>query len=623
MSIWKKPEEAVSVLLARLDKAKEDSNCLRATATEDGLLSKFKGIEEELEGMKDLYPSIKRWEKRVTDQFCALEQELDDDIFKDPEMRNEVHQKLDLIHHDIEELKDLISMVDTGVTDKLRTMSFRPRHDDDYVMSDETVFSQEWVDLGIEEKIFDSKGMSSLLASFHCLESSQVKMCLLCLSIFPENSVIKKKSLIYWWMGEGIVSRNTNQTAEEVGEQVFRQLLNQGFIKPSRENRTLNQTSNEVGELVFEQLLNQGFIKPTGQSRSLMSVNSFMVYPWVRRMLILAAEENGFLKFFNRQRPCNGERRAFLWQQVDSYSMANGDREEDLLTVFNVMEQYLGTRAEWLAKLRKVEVLQLGRWQNSVTHHIEVENQALLNGLGSQKHLKYLSLRGISRIETLPPTITGLISLKILDLRACHNLEKLPLGISAMKNLTHLDVSECYLLESMPKGLEHLLHLQVLKGFVIGKEDRHSCKIGDLERLRSLRKLSIRVSNQREAYQKDQLPRLSSLSDLIRNLTISWGGVSSPGVEDLISLPQSLRKLGLRCFPLEAVPNWMWPSRLPNLDKLYISGGNLGSLEHQDSRNWTVKILRLEHLTNFGIDYGSLFPQLLYSNKVHIQIQQA
>ncbi|KAL7158044.1 hypothetical protein ABFS83_02G116700 [Erythranthe nasuta] len=564
MSIRKKPEEAVSVLLGRLKKAKE-------AATEDAvdscLVFKFNEIEKELNGMKEFYPKIKSWEKGVTDQFCTLEQGLDDDIFKDPE----ISHKLDLIKNDIEKLKSLISMVD---------ISFQPNYEPatrgyDH---DQTV-SEEWVNLGIENKIFESKGMSRLLASFHCVESPQVKMCLLCLSIFPEKSVIKKKPIIYWWMGEGLVAKNNNQTAEEVGEQVFQQLINQGFIKPN--------------------------IDPKAK----WSVSSFVVYPWVRRMLIIVAEENGFLQFTTPpRRPLNCKRRAFLWQENDTYNsiVGDGEREQDLLTVFNVKVQYLGTRIDWLAKLKKAEVLQMGRWQNSATHHIEVEDQALLlNDLGSQKKLKYLSLRGISRIEALPPSIVKLVSLQILDLRACHNLEKLPKDMSALKNLTHLDISECYLLESMPKGLQHLLDLQVLKGFVLGDI---SCTIGDLARIKNLRKLSIRVSNQGDT---GQLMSLVGLSDL-RILTISWTGESS-STSSLAALPQSLRKLDLRCVPFEAVPEWLWPSRLPDLEKLYIRGGKLSSLDHTDTdREWkAVKFLRLEYLTEFEIDQRSLFPQLV------------
>ena len=80
-----------------------------------------------------------------------------------------------------------------------------------------------------------------------------------------------------------------------------------------------------------------------------------------------------------------------------------------------------------MAKMKHLEVLQLGRWlQGSPKHHIEVESEEFLKELRDQKELKYLSLRGISRISELPLSIFQLESLETLDLKACHNLETLP-----------------------------------------------------------------------------------------------------------------------------------------------------------------------------------------------------
>lgn len=543
MSVRKKPEKAVPVLVARLSKAKE--HAMRVVADRE-LGSKFDDIESQLNLMTDSLSKIKNWEKKVVEQLCVLEQVLDDDIFtfNDPNSQPQLHHKLELIQQDVAKLKTLISKVDQTLTLKLGGMSFKPRNpprDDDG--DRHTVVSQEWADLGVEDKIFDSDAMSTLSTSFHCLHTSQLKMCALCLPI-------KKRPLIYWWMGEGLVAKTGNATAEEVGEQAFQELLHEGFIKPT-------------------------------------TANSFIVYPWIRRMLILLAQKTGFLKFSPNGTPCDGQRRAFLWRGNE------GEREEDVLTVFNINEQYLGDRPEWLRRLQKVEVLQMGRWQHSAAHHIEAEDyKGLFNGLGSQKHLKYLSLRGISRIESLPRSIRKLVSLQILDLRACHNLEKLPHGLMELRNLTHLDVSECYLLETMPKGLEHLSSLQVVKGFVVGGPGRNACRIGDMARLQQLRKLGLRVRNQGN----DQLGSLVNFQAL-RILTISWGVVSS---ETVVSLPASLTKLDLRSVPFEAVPEWMHASKVPNLEKLYVTGGKLNSISRHDYPR--VKFLRLKYLQSHQQD---------------------
>ncbi|KAL8458028.1 hypothetical protein ACS0TY_035778 [Phlomoides rotata] len=294
----------------------------------------FDEFRTELESITDVFPDIKSWEKTMIDQFCDLEQELDNDIFKDPKMKSEAVEKLGLMTTGIRDLKVLIPRVDKGIS-MLRAISFKHRDlpgDDDH----QTV-CPKWVDLGVENKLVEGDLLSSFLASFHCLSGSQqAKMCSLCLSVFPKN-------------------------------------------RPSNENKSL-------------------------------SVSSFVIDPWIHRMLILIAKENLFFEFSSEWTPCNGNRRAFLCQENDaSHSMRiSGEKEaEDLMMVFNVNEQYLRMKPE---RLRKVEVMQMGRWQNSVTHHIEVEDQKLFNTLGFQKHLKYLSLRGISRVESLPASISKLIS---------------------------------------------------------------------------------------------------------------------------------------------------------------------------------------------------------------------
>ncbi|KAH6824565.1 hypothetical protein C2S53_010379 [Perilla frutescens var. hirtella] len=585
MSVRKKPEKAVPVLLGRLSKAKDHALLVLAVADDSDqnqnhcqnhnheLISKFNDIESKLKQMTDSLSKIKNWEKKVVDQFCALDQVLDDEIFtfKDAEIESQVKDKLTLIEEDVDKLKILISTVDQSVTLKLGGMSIKPRsledEDYDHPHHHHTV-SQKWAELGVEDRIISkSDAMSALCSSFHCLDNSgsgHIKMCLLSLSVFPENTPIKKRPLIYWWIGEGFVAKTVNSTAEAAGEQVLQELLNEGFIKPT------STTTNNM--------------------------NSFIVYPWIRLMLIQLAHKNNFLRFSSKGSltPCNGNRRSFLRRGGDTDATNNdGERVEDLLTVFNVDEQYLGSRSEWLSRLHRVEVLQMGRWQDSVTHHIEVEDyEEVFKGLGSQKHLKYLSLRGISRIETLPRSMKKLVSLQILDLRACHNLEKLPPSISEMRNLTHLDVSECYLVESMPRGLERLSNLQVLKGFVAGSNSRNSCKISDLQGLEHLRKLGVRVRD----LGNEQIGSVHNLTMALRILTISWGVVSSE--IPVMALPPALTKLDLRSVPFEAVPEWLQPPALPaNLEKLYIKGGmlKLGNINHHDYSK--VKDLRFKYLT--------------------------
>ncbi|PRQ48505.1 putative leucine-rich repeat domain, L domain-containing protein [Rosa chinensis] len=434
----------------------------------------------------------------------------------------------------------------------------------------------------------ESDVIANIRRSYEDLDGTELKVCLLSLSIFPENNAIKKRPLIYWWIGEGFITSTKEKRAEEIGEEIFEKLMRKDLIQP--------------GE---------------GEPNCELLVKSCTMHPWIRRMLISLASEARLFHFDS------------IWPMMPSYSIPTwrraclvskdpvkvepipeGAELNTLLTLFNVNVQYLDLEQKRLEELKKVEVLQLGRWQNSPTHHIELEHrrsvgassaEGILNGLGAQKYLKYLSLRGISRITQLPDSILSLISLEILDLRACHDLERLPSDISSLKKLTHLDVSECFLLEGMPKGLQKLASLQVLKGFLIGTLKKTPCRLGELAKLKNLRRLSIHLGNE-ASVQQGEFTKLEGVSSL-RHLKISWGVLSSNFKKDIdkesgkLSFPSNLEKLDLQGLPISNLPEGLKPSKLKKLKKLYIMGGELNSLSHgETNEHWKVEILRLHFL---------------------------
>ncbi|KAI9085135.1 hypothetical protein K1719_032951 [Acacia pycnantha] len=336
----------------------------------------------------------------------------------------------------------------------------------------------------------------------------------------------------------------------------------------------------EKGEEAFEQLLDLELLIPYRTDKS-PRVSKFQIFPWVRYMLISEAKKEKLLSLQGGipQFDPSYFRRACL---IDGQS----ESMETLRTIFNVNERDLDFQHQWLAKLKDLVVLQLGRWQVSPTHHIEVRDESFLTGLKTQKLLKYLSLRGISKITALPESIKELVSLEILDLKACHNLETLPDGIASLRKLTHLDVSECYLLDSMPKGIDKLTSLQVLKGFLIG----------------SSQKTPIRIKHLQKDFEK------------LECLKISWGKAVK---EYSLSFPSKLKKLDLEGIPHETKPEWLSPSKLGNLETLCIKGGKLQVLLVVGEEWHNVKYLVLKY-TNINMKQikeetrKSVFPSLQY-----------
>ncbi|KAG5224232.1 disease resistance RPP13 protein [Salix suchowensis] len=356
------------------------------------------------------------------------------------------------------------------------------------------------------------------------------------------------------------------------------------------------------------------------------------MHPWLRHLAVSLAQEAKLFEFDSSGTPSgrsSGCRRECLVLGGEN-SLADPSRNvENLLTVFNVSEQYLDLNPDWLSKLKKVEVLQLGAWHCSPKHHIEVEKEQVLRGLRALKQLKYLSLRGISLITTIPASIGELLSLEILDLRACHNLEELPSEIESLTRLTHLDVSDCPFIEGMPKELQNLTHLQVLKGFVIGNS-KTSCKIDDLANLKELRRLGIVIGNEAVA-REGEFAKLKDVEKL-HSLTIWWGvkkSRESPrgkpqelskakslklAAMDNLTFPPSLEKLDLRGTPHANPPKELKPSTLQKLKKLYIRGGKLTRLDDGGTdQQWNVEIFRLKYLNDFKLNRQQLlekFPPL-------------
>ncbi|XP_058205105.1 uncharacterized protein LOC131319025 [Rhododendron vialii] len=430
-----------------------------------------------------------------------------------------------------------------------------------------------------------------LLEAFHDL-SDPLRWCLLCFFRFPPEATIKRTTMIYLWIGQGFTSWHLPRIEEDEGIRIFDELIEKGFIEPVYQNCSLVPDSCR------------------------MSLS-------VRSSLHNAAEGSGFtsndtldLDFgFVCCNPCDYGKSCLI----------------------NVGEAIINCGPEIFENMKFIRSLYLGRWQNSAMHHIELANPKILHGVKNLFLLEFLSLRGISMITELPTAILELKLLKILDLRACHNLEVIPDNISLLKRLTHLDMSECYFLEHMPKSLALLSRLEVLKGFLIGdfNNNKQSCTLHDLSRLRELRKLNIyvRVKDFHRLWDFDDLKKFQGL----QKLTISWGGCSLQGESSRqiqeeasmellkqgpLTLPPGLQKLDLQCFPTERLTDWLRPAEIKELNKLYIRGGqlsDLGQSQKHQGEHWKVKILRLKYLSKLAIDWRDLrrsFPELVYLHQV-------
>ncbi|KAG5224235.1 disease resistance RPP13 protein [Salix suchowensis] len=599
MSIQQIPEKPVTALRKRLNQARELSvGPIDDSMKESELVLKFEAIDLLLQNLENSLLGVKAWENKLVGHFTEMRLQIYKTLTnaKNKAPGGDIKGDLQLVEGKIKELyKVLEPPPDLGRTGQgSQGKSSQSQKDS------ERKVLKEWKEQGVEKIIHESSEMLNFQASYDTLEKLELRLCFLFFSVFPENAKIKKRPLIYWWIGEGLIAATADKTAEEEGESIFQELIDLQFIEPYHEIPSPD-------------------------------VNACKMHPWLRHLAISLAQEAKLFEFDSSGTPSgrsSGCQRECLVLGGEN-SLADPSRNvENLLTVFNVSEKYLDLNLDCLSKLKKVEVLQLGAWHCSRKHHIEVEKEEVLRGLRALKHLKYLSLRGISLITTIPASIGELLSLEILDLRACHNLEELPSEIESLTRLTHLDVSDCPFIEGMPKELQNLTHLQVLKGFVIGNS-KTSCKIDDLANLKELRRLGIVIGNEAVA-REGEFAKLKDVEKL-HSLTIWWGvkkSRESPrgkpqelskatslklAAMDNLTFPPSLEKLDLRGTPHANPPKELNPSTLQKLKKLYIRGGKLTRLDGGTDQQWNVEILRLKYLNDFKLNRQQLlltFPRL-------------
>ncbi|KAE9459302.1 hypothetical protein C3L33_08812, partial [Rhododendron williamsianum] len=426
---------------------------------------------------------------------------------------------------------------------------------------------------------------------------------LLYFSFFPENTQIRKKVPTYLWMGEGETHTSGAEDLVDVADRLLKVLIANRFIEPVDEKE-------DIGDF------------------NVCSIN-----PDTRSALLTIAHRKGFFEFDPDGNPTADSLRAWMVKSQEGslrHSSMTSDNNDNFVTLFNINENILDFPDSWLSKKKNISVIHVGNWSSSSTgKYIEAESSDFLRYLGDAKHLRCLSLNGITGIAKLPNSISKLEYLTILDLKSCRDLENLPRQIGMLKRLTHLDLSDCPLLDKMPKGLASLSELRVLKGFIINRPRKHinQCTLGDLVKLEKLRKLSL-YADKETTGENGELNCISEFRSLTI-LTISWTAPipskSKPNKKFNATsvasplLPIGLHKLDLRGWPLSSMPSWIKPSELNSLEKLYIRGGRLATMVCELPQ-WKVKILRLKFLKELSLDWKEVhtfFPRLVYLEKVY------
>ncbi|KAJ0983638.1 hypothetical protein J5N97_011893 [Dioscorea zingiberensis] len=239
-------EDVVSPLLKQVAEAK----CLLASkrsrrtnngfSAVDGLLG---GIEGEVLLIKESFQRLEMWMKDVENELGVVAKQIDN-ILEGTTGRRVFNSELQNIHKNISVLREHV----TGPLDQLlycNTSNVNPAPCKGSVVNSlpstelHSVMATRWFEVAKKyEKI-----------------SPILRRCLLTFAIFPHYSIIEKRLLIHWWVGEGLVTPTINHTAEEFGERCIRDLIAEGLILPVNRAHSSEVTHYRVQSWVREEVI--------------------------------------------------------------------------------------------------------------------------------------------------------------------------------------------------------------------------------------------------------------------------------------------------------------------------------------------------------------------------------
>ena len=273
-----------------------------------------------------------------------------------------------------------------------------------------------------------------------------------------------------------------------------------------------------------------------------------------------------------------------------------------------------------------------------------------------------LDLKECYNLEVLSGEIAKLTNLVYWDLSDCYLLPAMPKGLSA---LSELRVFKGFVISdsqsrSSVNSLDDLKELTKLRKLTIKSSSKDFPTDEDLCALQKLgekvlRKLTIAwgadpnkgsktkdSQNGKAAKQVDHQGKAPKLAEKLGRILGSKKSMrlvesqeehtdpieNAPARQQEVTFKSvtmnnpptppilKLEKLDLHCFPNPAA-KWLTPDSLLDLEKLYIRGGSLATL---DKRKWSkVKILRLKYLLEVKmtwLELGESFPKLEYLEKV-------
>ncbi|XP_020179780.1 disease resistance protein RGA5 [Aegilops tauschii subsp. strangulata] len=380
------------------------------------------------------------------------------------------------------------------------------------------------------EKNSDVEEMNMILSLSYNDLPHHLRTCLLYMSMFPEDYVIKRDYLVRRWIAEGFIKVFGGRTLEEEGECYFNELINRSLIQAVDFQYDGRVYACRVHDLVLD-------------------------------LIVSKAVEDNFVTIVT-------DKRQVLRPQGKVHRLSSDcTNAENMLTCSKAVAHVrslnmfrYSERMPPLLNFRSLRVLDLDGNEDL--------ESCYLKDIGKLFQLRYLRIRASNNI-TLPEQIGELQLLVILNLLNCYDISELPSSIAKLRNLKWLLAHRV----KLPNGVCNMQALESVSLVVVDYTTPVTAlqELGSLTKLRSLG-LDWRISDAHKDKMTYADNLVSSLGKLgtsnLRSLTL----ISPWSLDFLLDSwcppPHHLQELTIKGWCLRKIPVWM--ASLANLTYLDI-----------------------------------------------------
>uniref|UniRef100_K3ZLK7 Uncharacterized protein n=1 Tax=Setaria italica TaxID=4555 RepID=K3ZLK7_SETIT len=378
------------------------------------------------------------------------------------------------------------------------------------------------------QQVDDTEWILSL--SYYDLPS-YLRTCLLYLSVYPEDIVIEKNSLIWKWIAEGFVEKKRGTSLLQQGEEYYNQLVNRSMIQAVESLHSMGINGCRVHDMVLDLI------------RDLSNKENFVT--------ISSNDDEG-------KSPHQSRVRRLAHQNI-IMKQTQQDDHMDMAQVRSLVA-FRCDIDSWVLhpSFKLLRVLALlgcgGHW----------EGWQGLKHIGNLLHLRYLGLRR-TNIRELPEEIGKLKFLQILDLEGS-KVGQLPSSVCQLTQLVCLCGHSRYTCPPDGLFLRKVTSLEYLR-IRIDNLDEESQRqfMKDLGNLREVRVLHI-IGSLKGMVQSDLVHSLGNLHKLQHLELTKYNGNSEAATREWDRV--HLRYLDLDSIPLRQLPSCINPVHLPVLHYL-------------------------------------------------------